>query len=93
MSNHVAADVEERIREKVESGYYPDASEVLRVALRLLDARDRRIQEIRSSIEEGLAAVERGEGHEWTPELMEQISGEADERIRLGIPPKPDVCP
>jgi hypothetical protein len=40
-----------------------------------------------------LAEIERGEGYEWTPELMEEISREADEQIRLGRLPKPDVCP
>jgi hypothetical protein len=40
-----------------------------------------------------LAELERGEGIELTPEVMEEISREADELIRLGVLPKPDVCP
>jgi predicted transcriptional regulator len=66
---------------------------VLREALRMLNVRERRVQEIRASIEEGLAELERGEGIELTPEVMEEISREADELIRLGVLPKPDVCP
>jgi predicted transcriptional regulator len=66
---------------------------VLREALRMLNVRERRVQEIRASIEEGLAELERGEGIELTPEVMEEISREADELTRLGVLPKPDVCP
>jgi hypothetical protein len=40
-----------------------------------------------------LASIERGEGREWTSELMEEIEREAEEMIRLGILPDPNVCP
>jgi antitoxin ParD1/3/4 len=93
MSITVPADLEERIREKVESGQYDDPSDVIRTAMRLLDKRDQRLQELRASIQEGLAAIERGEGKELTSELMEEISREASKRARLGVVPKPDVCP
>jgi antitoxin ParD1/3/4 len=93
MSIHVPADLEESIRQKVDSGQYDDPSEVIRAAMRLLDKRDRRLQELRAMVAEGLASIERGEGREWTPELMEEIEREADDMIRLGIPPDPNVCP
>lgn len=93
MSIHLPIDVEEQIREKVESGQYDDASDVIRAAMRLLDRRDQRLQELRTSIAEGLAAIERGEGIELTPDLWEEIEREADERMRRGLQPKPDVCP
>lgn len=89
----VSPDIEERIRQRVESGAYEDATDVIRKALRALEARERRVQEIRASIDEGIAAIERGEGREWTHELREEINREADERIRLGRLPHPDVCP
>ncbi len=93
MPIHVSPDLEERIREKVESGQYDDPSDVIRAAMRLLDTRDRKLQELRALVAEGLAAAERGEAHELTPELWEEIEREADEMIRLGIPPDPHVCP
>lgn len=93
MTMRVPADLEETIRQKVESGQYDDPSAVMRAAIRLLDKRDLRLQELRESIAEGLAAIERGEGIELTPEVWDEIEREADEMIRLGIPPHPDVCP
>ena len=93
MAIQVSPDLEARIREKVESGDYEDPSEVIQAALRLLDKRDRQLAELRASIAEGLAAAERGEARELTPELWEEIEREADEMIRLGVPPHPDVCP
>ena len=90
---HVTPEIEADIRQRVESGEYADESELLREALRMLDARERRVQEIRASIEEGLAAVERGEGIELTPEVWEEIDREVDELVRIGACPKPDVCP
>jgi antitoxin ParD1/3/4 len=93
MPIHVPTDLEDSILEKVESGQYDDPSEVIRAAMRLLDRRDQRLQDLRALVAEGLAAAERGEVDEFTPELMAKIDREADEMIRLGVPPDPDVCP
>ena len=90
---HVTPEIAADIRQRVESGEYADESEVVRTALRTLQVREQRIREIRASVEKGMAEIERGGGYEWTPELMEEISREADEMIRLGRLPKPDVCP
>jgi len=37
-------------------------------------------------------AIDRGEGIELTPELMDEIELEAEEMVRLGRKPKLDVC-
>jgi antitoxin ParD1/3/4 len=93
MSIRVPTDLEERIHEKVESGQYDDPTDVIRAAMRLLDKRDQRLQELRASIQEGLAAIERGEGIELTPEVWKEIEREAHERAQMGHQPNPDVCP
>ena len=90
---HVTPEIEADIRQRVASGEYADEAEVLRTALRMLDARERRLQEIRASIAQGLAEVERGEGIALTPEVMDQIEREAEEHVRSGLPIKLDVCP
>ena len=90
---HVTPEIEADIRQRVASGEYADETEVLRTALRELDARERRLQEIRASLAEAAASVERGEGTELTPELVGEIEREAAELVRLGVRPKPGVGP
>jgi antitoxin ParD1/3/4 len=67
MNISLTPELERRIAEKVESGLYTTASEVVREALRLLfsdeEARYRRSMKdwLRDEIEQGLAEIERGE--------------------------------
>lgn len=82
MTIHVPADLEVSIRQKVASGRYPDPAAVIRQGLRLLDAHEQRAVRLRASVAEGVAAIERGEGSELTPALMDEIEREADEHIR-----------
>jgi antitoxin ParD1/3/4 len=53
-------EVEKLVEEKVASGEYPTAADVLRAALHLLDERDRvyraRLDELRAEIRKGLAS-------------------------------------
>lgn len=88
MSVQIADDVETIIREKVESGLYPSADEVLREALRLLDERDR-LTWLRAALAEG----EEGEAFEYTPERREHIRQEAICRFRDGEAPNSGVLP
>lgn len=90
---HVTPEIEADVRQRVESGEYTDESDVVRTALRMLDVRERRLQEIRDSLAEAKASIERGEGVEWSPELMEEIEREVAERVRRCEMPHPDVCP
>lgn len=77
------------IREKVTSGLYANPDEAIDAAVRLLEDYDRRLARLRALIAEG----EEGEGVPWTPELMKQLSREADEMYLRGEEPDPDVCP
>ena len=88
MSVTLTPQLEDLIQQKVEAGLYRDPESVVREALRLLDEHDRRLQRLRAAIAEG----EEGEDIPWTPELMEQLTREAEEMIRQGIEPDPDVC-
>ncbi|HEY7033561.1 MAG TPA: type II toxin-antitoxin system ParD family antitoxin [Thermomicrobiales bacterium] len=55
----------------------------------LRDEHDRRLQRLRAAIAEG----DKGEALPWTPELMEQLTREAEEMVREGIGPHAKVCP
>ena len=80
------------IQQRIDSGRYDDANEVVQEALRLLNERDR-LEHLRSLVAVGLEAAQRGEAAEFTPEFLADIDRRADEWFRQGIEPAPDVCP
>ncbi len=78
------------IRDKVEAGLYGSAEEAIATAVRLLDARDRAVHDLRVKIQVG---IDSGEGVELTPALMNEIEREAEAAFHRGDQPHPDVCP
>jgi antitoxin ParD1/3/4 len=85
--------LEALVRRKVESGSYNNASEVVREALRLLEARDQQIAWLREKMADSAGQVERGEVVEMTGAFWDDVNREVDARIARGHAPKPDVCP
>lgn len=61
MNVSLTPELERLVAEKVESGMYQTASEVVREGLRLLKRRDEELASLRAEIKKGLDAVERGE--------------------------------
>jgi antitoxin ParD1/3/4 len=68
MNVNLTPQLEELVRSKVASGLYTSASEVVREALRLMEAEDRlreaRLEHLRTEIRKGL---ESGPGEAWNP--------------------------
>jgi len=66
MNVSLTPELEELISQKVQSGRYTSASEVIREALRLLEEQDqlrqKRLAEVGRKIDRGLAQLDRGEG-------------------------------
>ena len=66
MNVHLTPELEQLVQNKVKSGRYNSASEVVREALRLLEEHDQirhmRLQEMRSKIQEGWDSLRHGEG-------------------------------
>jgi antitoxin ParD1/3/4 len=66
MNVSLTPELEKFVIEKVQSGLYQTASEVIREGLRLLEERDAlrqaRLDEIRQAIQDGNAQLARGEG-------------------------------
>lgn len=66
MNVSLTPELEKLVADKVGTGRYNSASEVVREALRLLEEQDQlraiRLEETRKKIAEGLAALDRGEG-------------------------------
>ena len=66
MNVSLTPELEKMVEEKVKSGRYQSASEVIREGLRLLDDQDRlkalHLDEVRKKIRVGLEQLDRGEG-------------------------------
>jgi antitoxin ParD1/3/4 len=66
MNVSLTPELERRIAEKVESGLYTSASEVVRESLRLLfeaeELRERRLEQLRADVRLGIEPLDQGEG-------------------------------
>lgn len=66
MNVSLTPELEKLVADKVESGLYQSASEVIREGLRLLEDQDRlrefHLNEVRKKIQSGLDQLDRGEG-------------------------------
>ena len=81
------------IREKVDSGRYATAEEAVQAAIRLLDEHERRLQWLLAELAIGEEQERRGELIDFTPELLDELSREAEENARRGKPIKDAVKP
>ena len=61
MNVSLTPELEQLVNDKVRTGMYQTASEVIREGLRPLKERDQRLEAIRRDIRAGFEAVERGE--------------------------------
>lgn len=94
MNVNLTPQLEEMVRQKVATGLYNSASEVIREALRLMGEQDRvRLEALRAAVAVGLAQAERGEVAAWSPELHTTIRRRAVEKAATGERPKTDVLP
>jgi antitoxin ParD1/3/4 len=87
MNVSLTPELERLVAEKVESGKYPSASEVVREGLRLLQERDElrraRLEELRREIARGVEQADRGElidGEAVFQELRERNATAAAQR-------------
>jgi antitoxin ParD1/3/4 len=80
------------IRQRLASGAYRTADEVIREALRVLDEQER-LDELRAKLQVGLDQLERGEVVPFTPEWRADRLEVARRRAEAGDKPNPDVCP
>lgn len=92
MGIHLSPEAKSLIQDKVASGRYATADEVIQAAIRLLDDHDRLVH-LQSLLAVGLAQADRGEAVELTPQLLDNIAQEVEERFQRGDESNPDVGP
>ena len=88
MNVSLTPELEAFVQQKVESGRYTSASEVVREALRLLEKRDQReaereaaLEEFQAELDRRIASLDRGEGIE-IEEAFARLRQHAAERRR-----------
>lgn len=81
------------IKGKVTGGYYTNATELVRDAVRRMrEADDSKIVRLARALEAGEADIAAGRTAPYTPELLAGIEKEARRRARKGRKPNPDVA-
>ena len=92
MNVNLTPHLEAMVRQKVASGRYNNASEVVREALRLLEEQDN-LHRLRAALAIGQEQLDRGEDREYTPELHAEILDAATRAARAGKPIPDEVKP
>jgi antitoxin ParD1/3/4 len=79
MTMHVnlSAEMEGFIKTKVASGFYGNATEVIRDAIRRMQAEESRVAAWQAAIKQGADQLERGEGVDYTPDAVIDIAQSA----------------
>ena len=78
MNVSLTPELERLVNEKVESGLYQTASEVVREALRLLKERDQAREQLRADVQAGFDQLAQGEGRAYDKTSGRQLA----ERIK-----------
>jgi antitoxin ParD1/3/4 len=80
MNVSLTPELERLVAERVESGRYASASEVIREALRFLEERDR-LTTLRRDIDAGIDALDRGESRPFDKAAIARIKRAGRERL------------
>jgi antitoxin ParD1/3/4 len=83
MNVSLTPQLEKLVREKVESGRYNNASEVVREGLRLIEQRDQRLERLRAEMQRGIDQIARGESVVVNDEFFDSIEREVDKELSL----------
>jgi len=93
MHINLSPEMESFIKGKVTSGFYGNATEVIRDAIRRMQAEESRTQAWLAAIQKGDAELDRGEGLAYTPETLNEITEAAIAGRHSNEPANPDVRP
>ena len=82
MNVHLTPELEQLVQNKVKTGRYNSASEVMREALRLMEERDLAKAEVRKKIAAGMESLRQGKGVDGDA-FFDQLEAELDEEIHV----------
>ena len=95
MTMHVnlSPEMEGFIKTQVASGFYGNATEVIRDAIRRMQAEEARVAAWQAAIKVGADQLDRGEGVAYTPATLNDITQSAIGALHSGAPTDADVLP
>lgn len=93
MHINLSPEMEVFIRGKVASGFYGNATEVIRDAIRRMQAEEDRVRAWRAAIRKGDDELDRGQGVAYTADTLNNITDEAVRSMHSDKPMDPDVLP
>lgn len=93
MHINLSPEMEIFIKGKVAGGFYGNATEVIRDALRRMQAEEVRVQAWHAAIKKGDDELDRGEGIPYTAKALNDITEAALNDMHSGKPMDPDVLP
>lgn len=93
MHINLSPEMEGFIKSKVARGFYGNATEVIRDAVRRMQAEETRITAWNAAIKQGDEQLDRGEGIAYTPDALNDITEKAISGMHSDQPMDPDVLP
>lgn len=95
MSMHISLgnQMEDFIRAKVAGGMYTNNTEVIRDAVRRMQAEEARLAAWQAAIKAGDDQLLAGQGRAYTPELLDEISERARKAMGTGKALNPNALP
>jgi antitoxin ParD1/3/4 len=95
MTMHVnlSPEMEGFIKGKVAGGFYGNATEVIRDAIRRMQAEESRVAAWQAAIRKGDEQLDRGEVVAYSRETLESMTKSAIDAMHSGRPTGPDVLP
>lgn len=93
MHINLSPEMEVYLQNKVGTGLYSNASEVVRDAIRRMWEEDEKLKALRFAVRAGDEQLERGEGLTYTKDRLEAITARAFANARDAEKVSPDVMP
>lgn len=93
MHINLSEEMENFVRDKVSTGMYGNATEVIRDAVRRMQAEDARMAAWTAAIRVGDEQLMAGKGVEYTPDSLKKLRGKAAKAVASRKPLDSDVLP
>lgn len=93
MHINLSPEIEKYLQIKVATGFYSNASEVVRDAIRRMWEEDEKLEKLRTAVQTGDEQLDRDEGQVYSNSRLEEITKNAFRNASNGKKFNPDVTP